>query len=441
MSEYHVVRTARLTDSQVLDLIDSLKSNIGVTSGSIRLGGGMRVDIMASERSEEPLSAFDHERRAIRTAHVSTAKGIHIDFYRGTCADAQQPATNRQASPYFDELFMRAEGEHGVEAAQDWVKCIDAIEKALPSTYPLQDSGKATDAIDVLRDEIAQLSGQYRQMLVGLAEERGEFRKQAEEDRETARLEKIHEQLELSNSLKRQQKEFDNYKVEEEAKLKQKQEELGRREKELDNRQHMHARRNLREKMVENFRTRTSRPAVSKSASWMRWLVFVFTLMVGVCLTSFAVFSFDKLIVAASGDGTDGWLTAAYAVRSVILVALALGFIAYAINWLRSMYLDDVRAERRYEKHGHDIDRASFVIETIMEVGDKENMQVPDAWIDGVCRNLFHDSADKNQDNSPSNALAALFETVAGAKLGPDGAELSMKRRDARRFAKKISSD
>ena len=74
-----------------------------------------------------------------------------------------------------------------------------------------------------------------------------------------------------------------------------------------------------------------------------------------------------------------------------------------------------------------------------MEVGDEESMPVPDAWVDGACRNLFRDHADCSADSTPNHALTALFETVSDAKFGPDGAEFSMERRDARRLARKRS--
>lgn len=440
MATYHAIRTARLSDSQVLDLIASLRTNLDVTNGKIGFGEGMGVDITASERSEEPIASLDRGRYAIRTVNVSTSSRIHIDFYRGICGDVQDPATNRQASPYFDEVFMRAVDNRGVKASSlEWVKCIDAIEQTLPKAFPLQEFDKGTDAIDVLRAEMAQLSEQHRKMLAGLAEERTEFRKQTEEERAAARQEFAVEKRKLEASAEHQRESFEKYKAEEEANLRQRQEELDGREKELDNRQHMHARRDLRDRIAENFKTRTSRPVVSRSASGKRTAVFTLSLMAGFGLAVGAFFSFEQLRVFGIGDGTPAWLTASYAVRSVILIALALGFVAYAINWLRTIYLDDVRNERRYEKHGHDIDRASFAIETIMEVGDNDRLQVPDIWVEGVCRNLFHDSADQDPDNSPSNALAALFETIAGAKFGPDGAEFSMNRRDARRFAKKIA--
>ena len=437
MANVHAIRTARLTDRQVLDLIYALHSDTDTTSGSISLGDGMDVDILSSERGDKPVSDLDRDRHAIRSAHLSLFSSIHIDFYRGTCDDVQNPGINRQASPYFDEVFLRHDPRRGQTTAQQWVACIDAIETALPGTYPLQETKQGSDAIDVLRAEMAELASQYRAMLAGLADERAKFRAESEEERKAARQEYAVGQHKLKLAGEDQRKEFDEYRQQEDGRLQQRQEELDRREQDLDNRQHMHARRELRERISEDFKTRVVKPVVSRAAFRMRWLVFGLTLAAGVGIGVFAIDSFGELIAAGGSEATPGWLTITHAARSVVLLALAVGFVAYAISWLRAIYLDDVRAERRYEKYGYDIDRASFVIETIMEVGDKENMQVPDAWVEGVCRNLFDGHADRSADNAPNHAMAALFETISGAKFGPDGAEFSMDRRDARRLAKK----
>ena len=286
---------------------------------------------------------------------------------------------------------------------------------------------------------MAELDGQYKAMLAGLADERAKFREESEEERKAARQEYALEQSRLDVAAEDRRKAFDEYKQQEEGHLQQRQEALKQREQELDNRQHMHARRELRERISEDFKTRVVKPVVSRAAFRMRWLVFGLTLAAGIGIGAFGIDSFGDLIATGGDEVNPGWLTITHAVRSVVLIALALGFVAYAISWLRSIYLDDVRAERRYEKYGHDIDRASFVIETIMEVGDKEDMQVPDAWVDGVCRNLFEDNAERGASDTPNHALAALFETISGAKFGPEGAEFSIERRDARRFAKKHS--
>ena len=439
MASIHAIRTARLTDRQVLDLTYALRGALEITSGTLGLGGGMNVDLLSCERGQEPMSDLDGDRHAIRSANLVAFSDIRIDFLRGICGDAQSPRSNRQASPYFDEVFLRHDAGQGEATAQQWLACIDAIESALPKTYPLHETTQGSDAVDVLRAESAALAGQYRQMLAGLADERSAFRREAEEERREARAKFTEEQLRIEAALKDQRKEFDEYKQQEQGRLQQQKDELDRREQDLDDRQHMHVRRELRKRISEEFKARVVRPVVSKTALRMRWIVFLLTLSAGIGIGAFGLLGFGDLAAIGGTETTPGWLTITHAVRSIALIALAVGFVAYAIGWLRAVHLDDVRTARRYEKYGYDIDRASFVIETIMEVGEKEDMQVPDTWVDGVCRNLFEDDAGRSADDAPSHALAALFETISGAKFGPNGAELSIERRDARRFAKKQS--
>ncbi len=57
--------------------------------------------------------------------------------------------------------------------------------------------------------------------------------------------------------------------------------ELARREQELDDREHKHARRNLREQITRTFNQRMAEPVVSSRASRIRWTVFLLTLCTG----------------------------------------------------------------------------------------------------------------------------------------------------------------
>ena len=78
----------------------------------------------------------------------------------------------------------------------------------------------------------------------------------------------------------------------------------------------------------------------------MRWFVFGLTLAAGVGVGVFGIDSFGELVAAGGHEDVPGWLTITHAVRSIVLIALAVGFVAYAISWLRAIYLDDVRTER-----------------------------------------------------------------------------------------------
>lgn len=236
-----------------------------VQDGTIGLGDKMIIAFDASEQSEEPLSDLDDDRHAIRHVQLITSSSIQIDIYRGICGDASNPTANRQASPYFDEVFVRG-GAVGVRGAQSWVACVDAVERALPQTYPAEAGEAHTDVIDVLRAEIAALSGQYGKMLTGLSDERKQFREEAAAQRTKALEEYEAEKQHLTDHAARQQKQIDTYKAQEEANLQRRSEDLDRRERELDDRQHMHARRDLRETISEEFKARINRPVVSRSA-------------------------------------------------------------------------------------------------------------------------------------------------------------------------------
>lgn len=224
----------------------------------------------------------------------------------------------------------------------------------------------------------------------------------------------------------------------EEVELSQRQAKLDAREQELDNRQHMHVRRELREKISEEFRNRAGEPVVSTRAAMMRWAIFGLTLAAGIGMGSFGLRAF-YLLVSAEFDVTDYWMLV---VRAAILSLGGVGFFLYAIRWLRSIYLDDVRTSRRYESYRDDIDRASFAIETIIEIGnEKQGVAAPEAWIEGMCRNLFRsDVGDKAENGQQADAFIELLRSISSASVGPNGAEVTLDRKGGKRLAKTISA-
>lgn len=442
MSKYHAIRTARLTDRQILDLIFVLRDEGVTTRVMIYLGGNIHIDVTSMQRNEDDIAELDGNRHAIQRVTITTPQQIEVLFFRGICGDVQNPTTHRQASPYFDELVLHlGKVTSEPESRKQLISCIDLIERSLPKTIPIDEFDKGRSAIDVLQAEIARLADQYKTMMEGLAGERAEARKAAEKELQAERREHEAAMQAAKTAAMEQEQKFNEYRTEEQAEIQKRKNDLDDRERELDNRQHMHARRELRERISENFSTRIREAVVSGSASRIRLYVLFLTLAAGLGIGVVGFIDLRELVEINRTESFPGWLAAGWAFRGVIALGLSVGFIAYAINWLRIIYLDDVRTRRQYERYGHDIDRASFVIETIMEVGEQKKIQVPDAWVDGVCRNLFRNNADDTSGNSPANIAAMLFESISGAKIGPEGTEVSMSRRDARRLSKKMSGD
>ena len=238
----------------------------------------------------------------------------------------------------------------------------------------------------------------------------------------------------------RKMQEVSDYEKEKELELDRKKEELDKREKGLDDRQYMHTRRDLRNLITKNYKDRIGQSVVSSRAWRIQWLVFSLTLIAGICAGYFSIESYQDLL-ALDNVSNDQWKMIGLSIRSLTLTIVAVGVFFYSINWLKGIYVDHVRAERKYESYGNDIDRASFVIETILEVGEKEHARVPDTWISGVCRNLFAEKGNVGGDATPSSVAAILLESISGARIRTDGAEIDLKKRDARKLAKKIKKD
>ena len=299
-------------------------------------------------------------------------------------------------------------------------------------------------------------------MLKDFADERNAFLKGFEEQRQSVEEDRRTTKAKLETESEQRQQDFQKRIESEDAKLSQRQAELDAREQELDNRQHMHVRRALREKISEEFRRRGNAPVVPKSAGRMRWGVFCMSFVAGVGLIGFGLWTFYLLLTYSDtllaeynkalhmllpGDPPPPppsptqsyWLLVA---RATVSSLAGSGLFFYAIRWLRNIYLEDVRTIRHYDSYRDDIDRASFAIETIMEISsEKEGVTVPEAWIEGVCRNLFRsDTGDKAEGSSQMDAFIELLRSISSASVGPNGAEVTLDGKGSKRLAKRMSA-
>ena len=81
MARNHVIRTARLTDRQVLDLMYALKEKLEIVSTHVSPGLGKSIDFQHSKRGNEVIKILDGDSYYIRDSSVSTASGIHYPFF------------------------------------------------------------------------------------------------------------------------------------------------------------------------------------------------------------------------------------------------------------------------------------------------------------------------------------------------------------------------
>lgn len=223
---------------------------------------------------------------------------------------------------------------------------------------------------------------------------------------------------------------------EEQTHLEEERAELAKRQKELDDRDHMHVRRQLRADITAALKGRLREPIVSRSASQLRLMILIIG-AIGLAATigyaAFAAVDFHNLL---NGRAPSTTVFVIAAVRFALPAAAAAGLFFYVLGWLKQIHSEDVRTERDLERYRYDVDRASWSIETIMEAQAREGAQVPSEWIDGVTRGLFDRSAFKPDDDNPLEALASLLNIAARAELGPAGPKIEIERRGLRRLGR-----
>ncbi|MBX3582347.1 MAG: hypothetical protein KF810_10645 [Rhizobiaceae bacterium] len=127
------------------------------------------------------------------------------------------------------------------------------------------------------------------------------------------------------------------------------------------------------------------------------------------------------------------WLLAA---RGALLSAVAIGFTAYLISLLRNSYERDVQSHRELQRYGMDINRASWVIETAMEMTTKEGATLPEKWVEGAVYGLFQNQGNAESEVSSLAALGSIMGLAPEVSVGPDGTRVNFSPKATKKAAK-----
>jgi hypothetical protein len=92
-------------------------------------------------------------------------------------------------------------------------------------------------------------------------------------------------------------------------------------------------------------------------------------------------------------------------------------------------------------RNGGHVNRASWVVETILEAQTKEAGEVPQEWVHGVTHNMFARNEGRDEDHHALDALGALLGISAKAELGPTGPKLELRRDGLRRLGRAIENE
>ncbi|PRY79560.1 hypothetical protein CLV80_102205 [Yoonia maritima] len=410
MANERVYQVARLTDKQIAKLYEEILSVFPDATVDYRMSSNVKLDHALYSEAGFPRTSY-----FLTNAHISIRSvSISIHFARGTSISVDR-FTERTSSSVADEIKLAANSvQHQNTTVQNIIAVSKIIEKNTSFLDVMQEEPSLSSTA-VLDAKLGSLSDLAADLIAGADEKRREL------DSLKDSLEKEYEQKRIA---------LDDAHAAELLEVVEGRKQLEALQKSLDDREHKHVRRELRETITTQIKDSLSDATGSKRSRNYAILVTSLSLLGAVIfafLTAAAQLSISSM--------AEGFVQYAQYVKLFLSSAVTVGFVAYAISWMRRLAIEEATHHRNLEQYGFDMNRASWVIETILELTDAELEEVPSAWLESVCKNLF-ERQDQGQDETTSlHALAALLNVTTEAEIGPDGPTFKLNRRAAKKAA------
>jgi len=219
--------------------------------------------------------------------------------------------------------------------------------------------------------------------------------------------------------------------VERVAALDARQSDLDTLQKTLDDRNNTHVRREIRSSLLELTKERLLNFRVSPETRKQYILVHILCLLGIAALMSITVLTavrFDAGLPQAS--------LIISAARSVLAGAAAVALGVWYLKWLNRWLQRIADAEFKLQQFRLDIERASWLAETVLEWKQSSSEPFPELLAGRLSAGLFQSSRDDIDDpQAPATQLAeALLGSAASAKLRLGEQELSLDRKGLRQL-------
>lgn len=427
MTDLHV---AKVPDKIILDMLAKLKEKYGSSHMGVDLGG-----VPLGENEHELIRKKKGASLLIQSfSFISRDNTFNVNMNRANVLPSLNPA-------YYDLIkFDPANGRINAEKlieVEEVLRCYLTFPKAGDA------KGLAENTLGIIDRETASLAQLHHTML-----ENAEGLRISYEEDAAERRKKFEEQQLLADEeiRKREADSLERINAEKAA--------LDEKIKEFDQSDHMFARRKLREDITNQVQEFTKRPLSSRQSASKFWLIAGLCLVASAGAGALAFESFQSFVSLAQATQTipdptagpdtilksqrlpqDSYLLWMMALRGAVLSAVCVGFAAYLISMLRKSYDSEVRTLHEFQRYGMDINRASWVIETAMEMTTKEGAALPERWIEGACAGLFQADNKKDAEVSSLAALGAVMGLGPEVTVGPTGASFKIPPKGAKRAA------
>lgn len=405
---------------------------------------------------------LDHNSTLIETMSFSVA-GLHIAYYRG----GHYSQENKSA--IYDELVV-THHQQVSSSVHDRLEVIALLSKKLKAFEPSRVISGLTEEqsqllaihqstlerLEVLNEELISKSAEFRQ---GLEKQ---YAKKTEENEELFRQRQGALQADIAEKLE----DVERRKANVEAILKK-----------IDDRNNTHVRREIRDRMLDDVRSRISKFGVSDSTASKRRPVGLGILSMMLAFTALLIWTgfeihtingqafrqleslrnissiaSDPAKLRASGISAETIAKASVAdvdrtavyllwARFAVFSFGLFGSILYYIKWQNRWAEQHSSAEFQLQQFYVDVNRANWVIESCLEWRKETASAIPRELLQSITNGLFaKPDVDDERVLHPADELAsALVGSASKLKLNVNGNELEFNK-PGKNIAKKITS-
>ena len=415
-----VIRTGKLTDKELIGVLDQLFK--WFPAGRARISLPLQASLVAENADElKPLRVKGATRNVISFDFEFPEHVLEVvAFHRGV-VDSERWKANRNTAGFnpplpsgaFDEFaFLEP---HHIPSGQprnrlqtDTILAIHELLQKHAVAIDASSDDEATRLSNVVSRQVDDLRKLHLEMAEGLA------RAQANSEAEFAKR-----QTALEESFAKRV-----------ATLSDQEAELEKRRQELNDREPQHERRRLRESLTKDLQQFVKEPpAKAVQREWISNAAYIAVGFFFIGVSVFLTIGYGQLDATSTAFQ---W--------STILKSTAAGIAGAAFMWaglagLKQTARSAREFEQQVQRYAFDMDRASWVVETILQMSASEKTQVPDEWLQAVCRDLFLSSGERHEEARSLEAFAALFDATAKARIGTSGVEFEIDRKGAKRLA------
>ena len=401
-----VLHIPRQTDLAVIECFKKIAKEFGIAQFNVNVIGHPKLGAVNVEGENRDLDEVIDANLAILNIVSINVGGLPVSYYRGGISTFNRQT--KEKSPYFDEIIFTEETTTKVSlTGPARIKLVSMLSAELKSFVP----GKTINADSPEKLQLSAIHNETLDRLERLNEQlvssTHNYRNKLDEEF-AEKSEKLFNEHEVKHQvLSNQYKEAYDQLEAEKKKLEQ-------RRQELNDKDNTHARREIRQDIIKEIKSRQKEFGLTEGTVKLRQPIF-YAMIALIVVFALGAGSTGLELTRTDLTGAPFYILIA---KQAVYTFGAVGSILFFIRWLNRWFEQHSVAEFHLKQFELDMERASWLVETSLEWKDAKGTAMPPELMQSLSTNLFSNRDEVEQVVHPADQLAsALLGSASSIKL------------------------